>query len=1149
MITNHNEREFQIELINYLKDIIKTGKHVVTDVSGETSVKVGETTRFPDIVLWGDRSAEKVIATAELKNTKCTVDNEELLDNGSEKARELGAKYLVTWNVKQTAIWDITRTPLYQIKRYPPLLTIRTIEDIQIPQAKSEINYRAKELIQDLDDLVRLGIIGVREIDPLVFSASLSNAVEMLTPQMLKSLKIKYSTDKIFQEAFKRWARKQGINRYDSEEFFSNAAKQIIYRILGKILFYFAFKRQAGELPDLILEEQDLENAQSILQRSFDKIRRIDFQAIYESDLTDEIPWSIEAAETLQSLLEVLKYYNFAGMSVDVIGAVFEKLIPEDERHSTGQYFTNVDLVDFINGFTVRSENDNIFDPTCGTGTFLVRAYNRYNWNFEVKDHHKLIEKIWGNDIAAFPAELAAINLFVRKLEDQNNYPRILSKDFFDIEPGQNVTFPHPRKGLDPEWKINIQIPRFDGMMGNFPYIRQELIEKVEKGYKRKLEKTIAREWLAEYPDAFKMTSQQKKDYDHWIAEGAKPENNGSLFEEVDFKLSGQADIYAYMFFHTARFLKPDGRMAFLTSNSWLDVAYGYELQKFFTAKFKIIAIIESRCEPWFEDVSVNTVITVLERCDNAKERDEHIVRFVKVKRKLSELFPENVTIEHQKRHLNVDKIIGIIEDSDILGDEISKNLFSYENGDLRIRSMKQEHLREQLRKSNKTDKWGKYLRAPDVYFELIEAIGDKLVPLSDVAEVRRGYTTGINEFFYLTPEKAKLYRIEEEYLVPVVKSPKEIDGLVVDPTKLKYRLFLCNKSKVELRKSRHFGALRYIEEVGEKGATKAGVPWPKVPSVKGRKYWWGIGERKMADFIWFKAFDDRFRTPFIKRMYYASDRMYEITVKSEKTIDALLMSLNSCIVNLYLEVNGRVNLGDGALDNMVYETKKVLIPKPELVPFRFKASNFLFNHIVVSVFEEVKRKDRREFDSAILKALGLDPEKWLQKIYDGLTELVRERLELPKARKNRKKAREKQSIDNIIKELVKEFQGMVRPFPVDFLPLDYKRRTLEIPPRIVKGIIEQGMFVYLYEGSHKYQYDSLDLAKYAFYSQKPAIYIVWGPEDPVILKKVIVEYEQWGKELKQKILRETHRMISDVRQVERIADEVMSQIGVRLHI
>jgi hypothetical protein len=254
---------------------------------------------------------------------------------------------------------------------------------------------------------------------------------------------------------------------------------------------------------------------------------------------------------------------------------------------------------------------------------------------------------------------------------------------------------------------------------------------------------------------------------------------------------------------------------------------------------------------------------------------------------------------------------------------------------------------------------------------------------------------------------------------------------------------------------------------------------------------------------------------------------------------------LNSTIQFLFVEVNGRNNLGDGLLTFYGPDIKNLLVIDPKTI--EIPKINII--RPVQSIFQEVKRKDRREFDSAILKALGLDPEKWLQRIYDGLTELVRERLELPKARKNRKKAREKQSIDNIIKELVKEFQGMIRPFPVDFLPSDYKRRTLEIPPRIVKGIIEQGMFVYLYEGSHKYQYDSLDLAKYAFYSQRPAIYIVWGPEDPIILKKVLVEYEQWGNELKQKILRETHRMISDVRQVERIADEVMSQIGVRLHI
>ena len=52
-------------------------------------------------------------------------------------------------------------------------------------------------------------------------------------------------------------------------------------------------------------------------------------------------------------------------------------------------------------------------------------------------------------------------------------------------------------------------------------------------------------------------------------------------------------------------------------------------------------------------------------------------------------------------------------------------------------------------------DKWGgKYLRAPDVFFTILDKGKEKLVKLSDVAEVRFGIKTGVNEFFYLTDKK-----------------------------------------------------------------------------------------------------------------------------------------------------------------------------------------------------------------------------------------------------------------------------------------------------------------------------------------------------------------------------------------------------------
>ena len=53
--------------------------------------------------------------------------------------------------------------------------------------------------------------------------------------------------------------------------------------------------------------------------------------------------------------------------------------------------------------------------------------------------------------------------------------------------------------------------------------------------------------------------------------------------------------------------------------------------------------ILESRCEPWFTEASVNTVLTILERCDDAKKRNQHLVKFVKVKKRLEELIIQDL--------------------------------------------------------------------------------------------------------------------------------------------------------------------------------------------------------------------------------------------------------------------------------------------------------------------------------------------------------------------------------------------------------------------------------------------------------------------------------------------------------------------------
>src|SRR5947208_11253242 len=44
--------------------------------------------------------------------------------------------------------------------------------------------------------------------------------------------------------------------------------------------------------------------------------------------------------------------------------------------------------------------------------------------------------------------------------------------------------------------------------------------------------------------------------------------------------------------------------------------------------------------------------------------------------------------------------------------------------------------------------KWGRYLRAPDFYFEIMREFGDKFVRLGEIAVIKRGITSGCDAFF-----------------------------------------------------------------------------------------------------------------------------------------------------------------------------------------------------------------------------------------------------------------------------------------------------------------------------------------------------------------------------------------------------------------
>jgi hypothetical protein len=76
--------------------------------------------------------------------------------------------------------------------------------------------------------------------------------------------------------------------------------------------------------------------------------------------------------------------------------------------------------------------------------------------------------------------------------------------------------------------------------------------------------------------------------------------------------------------------------------------------------------------------------------------------------------------------------------------------------------------------------KWGRYLRAPDLYFEIIDRLGDQFIPLGSIVEIQRGITTGCDAFFMphdVTAEILQKKLSDKEFRQLVGASRHEVEG------------------------------------------------------------------------------------------------------------------------------------------------------------------------------------------------------------------------------------------------------------------------------------------------------------------------------------------------------------------------------------
>lgn len=961
-----NERDWAGQLISWIKSAIDRKTTVFQDATNDTGVKMKSgRTKFPDILLFVDKTSGVIFNGWELKFPDTAVDDTVMLENALEKAHKLHSNSFVTWNGTEAIIWHINDEEyildnLSKLKVYSKVSTINSREDLADPvkfaQHEPLLKARAEEILHDLDSLYRNGALKpALDISKNIISA-VREASAIIIPQFQEAIIQEKGSNRAFRDEFNKWKIYESSTLKILESSSRKRehvipeqvlAKFTFYNLIGKTIFYLTLcENLSGELEPIVLD--DNKSAKDLLNDYFDEAKKIDYQAIFRPYFTDSIKYSDLADKAIYALLQVLTAFDFKVLPTEVIGHILENLVPDDEKQKFGQYFTNGVLANLVAFPIVKTNKDVLFDPTCGTGTFLNSFYKILQ-AFGTKEHRELLNQIWGNDVSHFPAILSVINLYKQDVVATDNFPRVMRNDFFNLEVGEKVVFPDSH---DHNKRIDVPIPIFDGIASNFPFIQQEDIpnEKLSAFFREQFQ------------------SEQQ-----------------AFLKDKTFKINERSDYFTYCIYYADRFLKPDGCLSAITSNAWLGKEYGFQFKKFLLDNFHIRYVVKSNAEHWFKDSQVSTIYFVLDKIQSNEP-----TKFITLNRKLSELFVA------ESKNEQIQQIEDFYSDIDNCSDSHNElwekdnffaDLYKRKDGSLSVCLASKECLLDSL--ENKTN-WGQFFLSTNL-FGSFESCLIQYYP--NIVKVFRGERTGWNPMFVIKDKEVKSSRIDEKYLVPYVKSSSELQQIEFDDS-YKFRAFVCQDEENAIDKGTKSWIDKFVKALNKNGSQT-------IPEACAghRPYWYSLNPKRAHIITAINPYE-RFFFTFAKDPFVIDQRLIAMQVQEDYDVELIAALLNSVITFLILEMRG-TSRNLGALDLNADYLKQIRLLNPNLLSTEHsqkikRAFEPLKHRKINSVFEEVNDKDRIKFDQTVFECFGLD-KSLLQSIYALLTSAVIDRVTLRK--------------------------------------------------------------------------------------------------------------------------------------------------------
>lgn len=721
----------------------------------------------------------------------------------------------------------------------------------------------------------------------------------------LKSLATQARGDETFADRFDQWVRGNDYAEMDTHEQLEIAAKQYAYLLANRVLFYEGVRggsthhppAESGHQPASLAGERALDPPEAHRTEQFAEIvEAVGCEPTLTSDtgLFEVFPHDTTTRGAVTDLARTIASRSLTAVDEDLLGEVYEELIPPDERKLLGQYYTHPKVAETIVRWALPDSRDyggtgdtdslpRVLDPASGSGTFTVEAYKRLVSLPPEATHQDVLDHLVAVDINRFPLHLTSLNLASRTIRERTDRINAYHTSFFTLAPDTDPPVP---ACLPDGSTATGGLGTFDAVVGNPPYIRQENLSP---------DKTHFRSSLKRYG-----------------------RSNYTTYHDGSKQLSTKSDAYVYFVTHATQFLREAGRLGFVVPTKWMMTDYGRSFQQFLFDHYRLEAVVGFSARA-FDEALVDTALLLLERCSDPDERADTTTQFVRLK--------QSMEVEHIVDVVTTD--VTVPSDDDMLV-ETQPNY--------RTVAMAQRDVADTA-----SGKLGHFLAVPQDIIRLVEH--PQLRPLGEFADVSYGNKTGANAFFFLDESDLAEWPIHRRFLSPAIKSVRDTDSQVVTgETTDRYLLDVHDyvedvaasstsgdgsspTERVKRALDRDgYDALRAYVASGEREG------YHERSTCASRPVWFDLGDLLRPEILHPKFFDDRVIPMWNRDRLAPSNAVDGIFLEAGVDEELVMAVLNSTVHKVILECWGRAE-GGGALQLMTYEMESLPTIDPATVP------------------------------------------------------------------------------------------------------------------------------------------------------------------------------------------------------------------------